>query len=142
MFQGLAHLTLDSKGRLSVPTRYRETLAAMCEGRITITRHLDPCLLIYPRPTWETKRSELAALPFEAREMVRLVVGSARDLDIDTAGRVLVPPELREAVGLERDVMLLGVGNYLELWDRKRRLAQEQAAFADGLPEPAQRFTF
>lgn len=115
---------------------------AMCEGRITITRHLDRCLLIYPRPSWEAKRAELSTLPFEAREMVRLVTGNARDLDLDTAGRVLVPPELRESAGLDRDVLLIGLGNYLELWDRKRRAEQESAAFAEGIPEPARRFTF
>jgi MraZ protein len=114
----------------------------MCEGRVTLTRHLDTCLLIYPRPAWEAKRAELAALPYEAREMVRLVVGNARDLELDTSGRVLVPPELRAAAGLDREVVLLGLGNYLELWDRERRAAQERAAFADGVPEPARRFTF
>jgi MraZ protein len=142
VFQGSSQLTLDSKGRLSMPSRLRESLMAFCDGRVTVTRHLDKCLLIYPRPTWEAKKAELSLLPFEAREVVRMLTGKARDIDLDNAGRVLIPPELRDSAGLDRDVLLIGLGNYLELWDQQRRLEQEEATFADGIPEAAKKFTF
>lgn len=117
MFQGSSALTLDAKGRMSIPARYRDALMAEEQGGLTLTRHPDGCLLLYPRSTWQQKRSEIAALPGHARPLQRLLLGSALDVDMDGAGRILVSPELRMAAGLSRDVMLLGLGSNFELWD-------------------------
>ena len=117
MFQGASQLTLDGKGRLSMPSRHRDSLAAGCDGRLTVTRHPDGCLLVYPRPTWEVRREQIAQLPFSARALQRLLLGNATDIDLDSAGRLLVPTELRAAAQLERDLMLLGMGAHFELWD-------------------------
>lgn len=125
-----------------MPTKHREVLSAQCEGRLTLTRHPDGCLLLYPRPRWELKREEVARLPYAARALQRLLMGNATDLEIDAAGRLLIPSEQRAAAALERDAMLLGMGEHFELWDFARHAANEQAGLADGLPEAAAGFTF
>jgi MraZ protein len=142
VFQGASQLTLDNKGRLSMPARHRDALAAQCEGRLTLTRHPDGCVLIYPRPTWEARREQIARLPYAARALQRLLLGAAVDVELDSAGRILVAPELRGAAALERDVMLLGMGAHFELWDSARLGEHERQALADGLPESASGFTF
>jgi MraZ protein len=142
VFQGASQLTLDEKGRVSVPTRHREMLTAQCEGRLTLTRHPDGCLLVYPRPEWEKRREAIAVLPYSARALQRLLLGSAADTEIDSAGRVLVPSELRAAAGLERDVMLLGMGAHFELWDVIRMTQQEQGQLAQALSESVASFSF
>lgn len=142
MFQGASQLTLDGKGRVSMPARHRDALAAHCDGRVTLTRHPDGCVLVYPRPTWEVRREQIAQLPYAARALQRLLLGSAVDIDLDSAGRILVSPELRAAAGLERDLMLLGMGGHLELWDVARLQEHERQALAAGLPDSAADFTF
>jgi MraZ protein len=126
MFQGASALTLDPKGRLSMPSKFRDALAASCEGRLTLTRHPDGCLLVYPRPVWEARREVIAQLSYEARALQRLLLGSATDVDVDSAGRVLVAPELRTAAGMTRDVLLIGMGAHLELWDVERHAERER----------------
>lgn len=118
MFQGSSALTLDAKGRMSIPARYRDVLQDQEQGRLTLTRHPDGCLILYPRSEWEVRREKIAALPASARALQRLLLGSAQDVDMDTAGRILVAPELRSAAELQRDVMLLGLGANFEVWDR------------------------
>ncbi|MGB6242908.1 MAG: division/cell wall cluster transcriptional repressor MraZ [Castellaniella sp.] len=118
MFQGSSALTLDAKGRMSIPARYRDVLLSDEQGHLTLTRHPDGCLMLYPRATWDVKRAQIAALPAVARPLQRLLLGSAQDVDMDSAGRILVAPELRDAAGLSREVMLLGLGSHFELWDR------------------------
>ncbi|HEX7387455.1 MAG TPA: division/cell wall cluster transcriptional repressor MraZ [Castellaniella sp.] len=118
MFQGSSALTLDAKGRMSIPARHRDVLQSDEEGRLTLTRHPDGCLLLYPRSVWESKREQIAALPANARALQRLLLGSAQDVEMDGAGRILVAPELRVAARLDREVMLLGLGSNFELWDR------------------------
>lgn len=142
VFQGASQLTLDGKGRVSMPARHRDALASACEGRLTLTRHPDGCVLLYPRPTWEARRQQIAQLPYSARALQRLLLGSAVDVELDSAGRVLVSSELRTAAGLERDVMLLGMGAHLELWDASRLAEHERQSLADGLPDSAAGFTF
>ena len=141
MFQGSSQLTLDAKGRLSMPTRHREALHALCDSRLTLTRHPDGCLLIYPRPRWEAKREEIARLPYSARALQRLLLGSAMDVELDAAGRLQITSELRGAAGLERDAMLLGMGEHFELWDA----ARHESTLQEQLPhvvEAVAGFTF
>ena len=125
-----------------MPTRHRDALAAQCDGRLTLTRHPDGCVLVYPRPVWEARREQIARLPYAARALQRLLLGSAIDADLDATGRVLVAPELRSVCGLERDVLLLGMGAHFELWDVARQQEHERAQLADGLPAAAADFTF
>jgi MraZ protein len=135
MFQGRSALSLDAKGRMSVPTRHREALVLQCEGRLTLTRHPDGCLLLYPRSVWESVRERIAALPISASGWKRFFLGNATDVELDGTGRLLIAPELRSAVGLEKEVVLLGMGAHFELWDAARLAAKEDEAIAGGLPE-------
>src|ERR1700728_3447185 len=123
MFRGANKLTLDVKGRLAVPTRYRERLQERCGGNLVVTVDKDQCLLIYPFPDWEELERKLMSLPSlnpQARKLQRLMVGHATDLELDGHGRVLLPTELREFAKLERHGMLIGQGNRFELWDEAR----------------------
>lgn len=142
MFQGSSALSLDAKGRMTVPSRHRDLLVAQCEGRLTLTRHPDGCLLLYPRPVWEQQREKIAAWPINARAWQRVFLGSATDVDMDGAGRILIAPELRQAATLERDVMLLGMGARFEIWDAATLAAREAEALAGPMPDAIANFTF
>lgn len=142
VFQGASALALDAKGRMAVPARHRDVLQALCEGQLTITKHPDGCLMVFPRPAWETFRDKVAALPMSASGWKRIFLGNAMDVDIDGASRVLVSPELRAAAGLSKDVMLLGMGSHFELWDAQRYAAHEAEVMAQAMPEALQDFTF
>ena len=87
-------------------------------------------LVLYPAPVWEEKRRALAKLPYSARAFVRYVLGSAVDLEPDRAGRILIPSELRQMCGLDREVALIGMGEHFELWDRSTLEAREREALA------------
>lgn len=142
VFQGASALTLDGKGRLTVPARHRDVLTAIAGGQLTITRHLAPCLLIFPRPAWESFRDKLMQLPMGADPQRRIFLGNAVDVEIDGASRVLVSPELRASVGLTRDVMLLGMGSRFELWDAERYHAHVAEVTASEVPDAIKNFVF
>ena len=123
MFRGATKITLDDKGRMVMPTRYREQIHELAQGNLVVTVDRDQCLLIYPLPEWEQIQRKLMALPSLnaiARRLQRLMVGHATDLLLDGHGRVLLPPELREFARLGRHGMLIGQGNRFELWDEVR----------------------
>jgi MraZ protein len=138
VFQGTSALALDGKGRVTVPVRHRDLLVALADGKLTLTKHPDGCLLVFPRPAWEAFREKLMALPVSAEGWRRIYLGSAVDVEIDASARVLVPPELRTAAGLTKDVLLMGMGSRLELWDAERYAAHEQKVMAAGLPDALQ----
>ncbi|MBP7531787.1 MAG: division/cell wall cluster transcriptional repressor MraZ [Ottowia sp.] len=142
MFQGASSLSLDAKGRLSVPTRHRDVLSATAAGQLTITKHPHGCLMVFPRPEWEKFRERIAQLPMSAQWWKRIFLGNAMDVDMDGTGRVLVSPELRQAAGLTRDVMLLGMGQHFELWDKTTYEAKEAEAMQAGMPEAFEDFAF
>lgn len=142
IFQGASALSLDAKGRLAVPARHRDALAALCSGQLTLTKHPEGCLMVFPRPAWETFRDKVAALPMSASGWKRIFLGNAMDVEIDATSRVLVSPELRSAAGLSKDVMLLGMGSHFELWDAERYAAHEAEVMAQAMPDALQDFTF
>ena len=142
MFQGASAINLDAKGRMSIPAKHRDALAVQCEGRLTLTKHPHGCLLFFPRPVWESHREQIAAWPMSARAWQRIFLGNAVDVEMDSAGRILISPELRQAVGLSRDVMLLGMGSHFELWDAERLAAAESAVLSSPLPDSLKSFTF
>ena len=123
MFRGATKVTLDEKGRMVMPTRYREQIIERAQGKLVATVDRDRCLLLYPLPEWELIESKLMSLPTlhaQARRLQRLMVGHANDLELDGHGRILLPPELREFAELERLGMLIGQGNRFELWNESR----------------------
>lgn len=133
VFQGCSALTLDAKGRVSIPSRHRDALVSCEQGRLTLTRHPDGCLLVYPRSVWEERRHVIASFPASSRALQRLLLGNALDVDMDASGRILVSPELRQAAGLARDVMLLGMGSHFELWDTAEWARREAEDLAKGM---------
>lgn len=137
MFQGPSALSLDAKGRLSVPTRHRDALLAVAEGQVTITKHPHGCLMLFPRPEWESFRDRIARLPVQAHWWKRIFLGNAIDLTMDATGRLLVAPELRQFAGIQRDVMLLGMGGYFEVWDKATYEAKEAAVKDEPMPPEA-----
>lgn len=142
MFQGASAINLDAKGRMSIPAKHRDALAVQCEGRLTLTRHPDGCVMLFPRPVWEQHRQQIAQWPIQARAWQRIFLGYATDVELDTAGRILIAPELRNAAGIEREVMLMGMGSHFEIWDTARMAAQEQQAMAAGAPDVLANFSF
>lgn len=119
MFQGATALSLDAKGRLAVPARHREALVSASEGQLVLTAHPHRCLLLYPAPAWEPIRDKVLAassLDPKAAAIKRLLVGNARDESMDSAGRLLVSPELRLFAELEKQVWLVGQGSHFEIW--------------------------
>jgi MraZ protein len=122
MFQGAAALSLDAKGRLTVPSRHRDALqgpSAPAASSLVLTAHPDGCLLLYPAAAWEPIRNRVMAFPsLDARFSVwkRLLVGFAEEVETDAAWRVLISPELRNFGRLEKAVMLVGQGSHFEIW--------------------------
>ncbi|GAC1332579.1 MAG: division/cell wall cluster transcriptional repressor MraZ [Collimonas sp.] len=127
---------------MAVPSKHRDALTVQCEGRLTLTKHPHGCLLLFPRPTWESHRELIAAWPMSARAWQRIFLGNASDVELDSAGRILVAPELRAAVGLTREVMLLGMGSHFEIWDAAKLAESESQAVAAGMPEVLSNFSF
>jgi len=135
-------LTLDAKGRIAIPARHRDLLGAMGVHQLTITKHPEGSLLIFPRPAWEMFRDRIAALPMDSSGWKRVFLGNAMDVDIDASSRVLIAPELRTSAGLARDVMLIGMGSHFELWDAERHAAHEAAVMQSAMPESLKSFSF
>jgi MraZ protein len=135
VFRGGPVLTLDGKGRLTVPARWRELLAATVNSQLVVAKNPDGCLSLYPLPVWDQFEASLLALATEDEAWRRFFIGSATEVEIDSASRVLIPPELRSWAGLEREVKFMGVGPYFELWDMARHEAREAEALARGRPE-------
>ena len=120
MFRGLNAIALDTKGRIAVPSRYRSLIQEIADGQMVVTIDTDqPCLLLYPFPTWQKIEKKLDALPsFDpaARRIQRLLIGHATEVEMDKAGRLLLPPLLREYGGFEKTVMCVGQGSKFEIW--------------------------
>ena len=147
MFRGVAHLNLDSKGRLAVPARFRDALAARCGGHLVVTADSDRCLLIYPLPDWEPieqKLMSLSSFNTQIRELQRRLVGYAEDVAMDATGRILVPPALRGYAQIEKAVVLVGQGAKFELWNQdnwESRMSEGGGFGPGGLPPELEGFS-
>ena len=121
MFRGEFSLSLDSKGRLAVPTRYRDRLAETCGGKLIATISLmDQCLSVYPYPDWQRIEDEIKALPAldpQVRAISHLLIGHATECDLDGHGRILLPQSLRDFASLDKRVHMVGQVRKFELWD-------------------------
>jgi len=121
LFRGANAISLDAKGRLAMPSRYRDELLSRCAGQLIVTVDaVDPCLCVYPLTEWELIEAKLRQLPSlveENRRLQRVLIGNAVDLELDGNGRFLVPPRLREHAGLDKHAMLVGQLNKFQLWN-------------------------
>ncbi|MEJ2592982.1 MAG: division/cell wall cluster transcriptional repressor MraZ [Candidatus Thiodiazotropha sp.] len=130
MFRGVSSLNLDAKGRIAIPTRYRDLLAESCNSELVITVDKARCLLIYPQPIWLEIEEKLKSLPSfdeDARNLQRLYIGNAHDIDMDGQGRILLPQELRRFANLDKKVALVGQINKFELWDEETWNSRQDA---------------
>lgn len=141
MFQGASSLNLDAKGRLSVPTRHRDALS-LDGSRLTITKHPHGCLMIFPQAAWEEFRNRIGSLPMQAQWWKRFFLGNAMDVEMDGTGRVLISPELRNAVGITKEAILLGMGSFFELWDASIYAEKEAEAMKAEMPDVFKDFSF
>jgi MraZ protein len=139
MFRGANQLTIDAKGRMVMPTRYRDRLQESCAGKLVVTVDKQQCLMIYPEPAWEEIERKIMRLP-NANPHIRLLqqvmVGRAAELELDSHGRLLLPLDLREFAQLTRDAVLVGQLTRFDLWDEARWKDINAAWFASG-PTPA-----
>lgn len=135
MFRGIAEISLDPKGRLAIPAKYREVLAELCRGQLVATVDIrDASLRIYPLPVWLELEAQLEALPSTdpgARKVQRLLLGYASDLEMDGNGRVLLPVSLRKYAQLEKRLILVGMGKKFELWSEENWRQCNEASASD-----------
>ncbi|MDP4529140.1 division/cell wall cluster transcriptional repressor MraZ [Alkalimonas delamerensis] len=140
MLRGSFTLTMDTKGRIALPARYRDFLLSECSGQLICTiDHKDPCLMLYPLAEWEDIEEKLKRLSsFNAQELrlKRLLLGHASECDMDKAGRILLPAPLRSHAGLEKNIRLVGQLNKFEIWDENRWLerVEEDMALERDMP--------
>ena len=136
MFQGETAITIDDKGRLAIPTSYRDVIARECGNRLVFTYNPfeSGCLYLYPQATWEKVRDQVNALPRTRstnRQMQLKLVGAACLVEPDGKGRVSIPASQRNACGLEKKAVLLGMGEKFELWSEQAHLAQIRQTLGD-----------
>ncbi|WP_449427534.1 division/cell wall cluster transcriptional repressor MraZ [Rhodanobacter umsongensis] len=129
MFQGETAITVDDKGRLAIPTAYRELVAGECGNRLVITYNPfeQGCLWLFPHAEWEQVRDQVNALPKVKkvhRDMQMKIVGAAAVVEPDGAARILLPASQRATTGIEKKAVLLGMGNKFELWSEQAHLAK------------------
>ncbi len=138
MFRGINSATLDAKGRMALPAKVRETVALVSHGKVVVTIDMrEKCLLLYPLNEWEVVQEKLEGLSNinpQARLLQRVLIGHATDLELDSAGRLLLPAMLRDFAGLAKKLVLVGQGNKLEIWadepwsEQRERWLQESAS--------------
>ncbi len=128
MFRGANAINLDTKGRLTIPTRYRQALMDDCQGQLVCTvDNRQPCLLLYPLPEWdiiEEKISKFSTMNPDERRIQRLLIGYANEIDMDKSGRLLIAPTLRQYAKLDKEIMLVGQRNRFEIWSEENWNAQ------------------
>ena len=134
MFMGEYNHTIDAKGRLIIPSKFRESLG----DEFVVTKGLDGCLFVYDNAEWSAFEEKLKSLPLtnkDARQFVRFFLAGATLAEVDKQGRILVPANLREFAGLEKEVVLVGVASRVEIWSKSR---WEDAASYDDVEEIAE----
>lgn len=125
MFMGEYNHTIDTKGRLIIPSKFREALGE----EFVVTKGLDGCLFIFPKEEWNVFEEKLKALPLtnkDARKFTRFFLAGAASCEVDKQGRILLPAVLREFAGLEKDVVLAGVGGRIEIWQKEKWLESNE----------------
>lgn len=137
MFMSEYNHTIDPKGRLIIPSKFREVLGE----EFIVTKGLDGCLFVYDNNEWANFEEKLKALPLtnkDSRKFVRFFLAGAANVELDKQGRILVPGVLREFAGLDKDVVLAGVGNHIEIWSKEK---WEDASQYDDMDEISEHMT-
>lgn len=147
MFRGINSVTIDAKGRLAMPSRYRESL----HGSLVVTIDTEEtCLLLYPELAWQKIETSLQKLPSfnpAARRIQRLLIGHATDIEMDGNGRILLPQELRTYAHLQKQIVLIGQGNKFEIWDethwqeKRNKWLEDESNHLNELPDDMKTFS-
>lgn len=135
MLSGLTSINLDAKGRLAIPTRYRSYLQETSGSKCCVTAHPDTCLIIYPLHEWtpvQRKLMKLSNMHRTTRDLQRMLIGYAMEIEMDSNGRILLSQSLRDFAGLDKTVVLVGVGNKFELWDEEKWNKRKNTWLSDG----------
>jgi MraZ protein len=122
MFRGSFEHTVDSKGRVSVPSRFRDIIADRYDGSLVLAMDYDKCLAVYPLEEWEKLEEKIRSLPTmkkEVKDFMRFLLASATECELDKQGRVLIPAAHRDHAGITKNVMLVGIIDKIEIWDAK-----------------------
>lgn len=120
MFRGSFEHTVDAKGRVSIPSKFRELISERYDGRLVMAIDFDRCLTVYPLEEWEKLEEKIKALPMmqkEVKDFMRFFFSTATECELDKQGRILIPPALRERAGINKNVIVLGIINKMEIWD-------------------------
>lgn len=135
LFRGISSINLDAKGRIAIPTRYREDLQECCDNQLVVTVAVDEkcvgepgCLWLYPLPEWEKLELTLSKLPTlnkMAGKLRRFVIGNASECEMDPQGRLLIPEKLREFANMKKHIVLIGQLNKFEMWNETAWQAKE-----------------
>jgi MraZ protein len=137
VFRGIHTINIDDKGRMAIPSRYREKLVKEAQGQMIVTIDTEEaCLLLYPLPDWEIIESKIEALPSfhtASRRIQRLLIGHATEVEMDGQGRILLPLPLREYAGLQKNITLVGQGKKFEIWEEHAWNATRKDWIEDGL---------
>ncbi len=145
MFLGPSSLSLDAKGRLSIPAKYQAALISEAGGQLWVTKHPHGCLMILPKPEWDVFYAIVAGLPMSDLWLKRIFLSNALSVELDATGRILIAPELRESSGIIKETTLRGMGKYFELWDKATYDANELrqiSGMQDVLPEAMKAISF
>lgn len=134
MFRGSFEHSVDAKGRVSVPSRFRDIIAERYEGKLVLTLDYDNCVTVYPLEEWERFEEKVKALPQtqkEVKDFVRFLFSTATECELDKQGRILIPPALRDRAGISKTVTLVGIINKMEIWakaawDERRSLSGDK----------------
>jgi MraZ protein len=135
VYSGESSLSLDAKGRLNMPARYRDALLEQCGGKFYVTRSHAGCALVFPKPVWDVFAKRMEAWPVSMEGWRRIYMGSAEPVEMDATGRFLITPELRTKTKLNKTVLLKGVGNHFEIWEPSLEVASEEKLVSGGMSE-------
>lgn len=141
MFMGEYNHTIDAKGRLIIPVKFREALG----DKFVVTKGFDGCLFVYDKEEWTSFEQKLRTLPLgnkEARKLVRFFLAGADEVELDKQGRILVVPPLRDYAALEKDVVVIGAGNRVEIWNKEKYLDEATYEDMDEIAEQLQSIGF
>jgi len=122
MFRGSFEHSVDAKGRVSVPSKFRDILSERYEGKLVLAMDFDQCLTAYPLEEWEKIEEKIKSLPMmqkEVKDFMRFVFSTATECELDKQGRILIPPPLRDRAKINKNVVMVGIINKIEIWDMK-----------------------
>ena len=142
VYLGNSSLSLDAKGRMMIPSKYRDALQKECEGQLYITRSPVGCLLLLPLPVWEQMAREIITWGEELDVYREIYFSSAEPVTWDGTGRILIPPSLRAKAKLDKDIEMFGNGTHFRIWNAQVYEAHEQAELAKEKPAAIRNFRF